>query len=619
MSGDPTRVGLFTGAGISSGPPARLPLGRTFHRLLRAACEERARTFAPDIVGERVLAALRGGNWNLLARIENTVPGVGRGAVHAMRIEVPNEEHLLAAIHLARGGYHVTVNFDDGLELAYGLLAGRRSLSAAFPDASEAVLAWRQWFPTSVPELTVISRPDQFARRHYRSRPLLVKLHGSLGEAPDGVALSLPVVTDEPDIVDLGGARRAALDELARHPFVLVTGFSGGDPASTSPVMRCLGRTSFAWVAPEVRHAVRATVSSLDPSQPQIGYATEILRGVLDVNPPSWPADHETTPFKTRFDTWLEALPVTVGAEVVAWSLSDAGFADEAVELLDRAACADGRARTRLRLADALARRATPRDRAVARRLLLRLLVSADPDVRRVASLRLAAHLAGLDGSRTNAVKRLPAHVAVAGLAAAAGLRAMPRARTREAAVRAGSAVQLLERDLLREAGGAGWGAPALDTATRTLRALRGALSGSAGEPSGRRRAQLRRQAVEVRAIAAILRGRPLRDSALGDLDEIAGIFAHLSDSQGRADTVATRALVLAGRGADASARTTLRQAERIGASTTLIELVERALARDRRAGYQAEGTASASAAMSSTTSSSTPSSVPSSTSSSAP
>ena len=620
MSGDPTRVGLFTGAGISSGPPARLPLGPTFHRLLRQACGSQARTFAPDVVDERVLGALQSGRWNLLARIENTLPGSGRGAVRAMRVDVPNEEHLLAAIHLARGGYHVTVNFDDGLELAYDLLAGRRWLSPEYVDASEALPAWRRWFPPAAPTLSVASRPDQFATRHYRSRPLLVKLHGSLGEAADGVALSLPAVTDEPDIVDLGIARRAALDELARHPFILVTGFSGGDPASTSPVMRCLERTSFAWVAPEVRTAVRATVSGLDPSQPEIGYAVGILRGVLNVNAPTWPADPAKTPFRARFDAWLDALPVTVGAEVVAWSLKDAGRVDEAVELLDRVARADGRARTRLRLADALAHRGAPGDRKVARRLLLGLLVNAEVDVRRVASLRLAGHLADRRQSRIATVAWLPAQLTMAGLTAAADLGAAPRARTRATAVRANSALHLLERELAGKGSVEGWRAPALHAATRTLRQVRGALSDSADEPSGRQRVQLRRQAVELRAIAAIIRARPLPTSALHELDELTDLYVHLSDQRGQADTVATRSLVLATRAARASARAALRKAERMGASQTLIELAAAALvARDARSRIQADGTGSDSAAISSTTSSSTSSSVPTSTSSSVP
>jgi hypothetical protein len=620
VSGDPTRVGLFTGAGISSGPPARLPLGRTFHRLLRQACEAQARAFAPDVVDDRVLAALRGGNWNLLARIENTLPGAGRGALRAMRVELPNEEHLLAAIHLARGGYHVTVNFDDGVELAYGLLAGRRWLSEEFPEVSEAVLEWRRYFPASAPELAVAFRPDQFATRHYRSRPLLVKLHGSLGESPDGVALSLPLITDEPDILDLGIARRAALDELARHPFVLVTGFSGGDPASTSPVMQCLGRTSFAWVAPEVRDGVRDAVSGLDPSQPQIGLAAATFRSVLAVNPPPWPAGPNGTPFNVRFNAWIEALPATVGAEVVGWSLADGGHAEEAVELLDRVARADGRTRTRLRLADALARRSAPGDLKVAQRLLLRLLVSADPDVRRVASLRLAGHLADRRQSRTAMVAWLPAQLTMAGLTAAADLGAAPRARTRATAVRAQSSLHLLERELAGKGSVEGWRAPALHAATRTLRQVRGALSDSAGEPSGRHRVQLRRQAVELRAITAIIRARPLPTSTLNELDKLQDLYVHLSDQRGQADTVATRALVLATRGARASARAALSEAERLGASQTLIELAAAALAaRDERSRIQAEGTGSDSAAISSTTSSSTSSSVPTSTSSSVP
>jgi hypothetical protein len=51
----------------------------------------------------------------------------------ALRVEVPNEAHLLAALHLIRGGMHVTLNFDVGIELAYELLTGRAALLAAAP------------------------------------------------------------------------------------------------------------------------------------------------------------------------------------------------------------------------------------------------------------------------------------------------------------------------------------------------------------------------------------------------------------------------------------------------------------------------------------------------------
>jgi hypothetical protein len=615
---DAIGVGIFSGAGISSGPPACLPLGRTFHRLLRDACETAARALAPDVVDDRVIAAARPGSLNVLARIENTLPGAGRGALRAMRVDVPNEEHLLAAIHLARGGYHVTVNFDDGVEVAYALLAGERALLGASAETERLLQAWRRQFPSSPRPLQVVSRPAELGARHMQARPLLVKLHGSLGEHADGVALSLRGVTDEPEVVDLGRARLAAMAELAGHPFILVTGFSGGDLASTTPVLDCLRRKAFAWVAPEVRPAVRSALEAIDPSQPRFGFAAHALREILGVDAPPWRNAAQTPTFEHRFGMWLATLPPTVGAEAFAWSLADAGLLDEAVELLDRIARADRRARTRLRLADALSRRAGPDDRRAARRHLWRLIATGDGDLRRCAAVRWAEHGIGRDPSRRR--MRPAVGAAVAALSIAAAWRGSPAARTRSAAARAAAVLNELESEL-------GWTRDdptrrrdMRAAAVRVLRTVRGALAHSADAPSGRRRAELRRQAIELRAILAILRRRRLSQSPLIVLDELAGCFAHVSDTRGLADTLATRALVVACQGDRRAAKASLAEATRLGATPALCSMVTAVIAASAAVrGGQPGGTWRDSPGSSSPTSSSTSSSVPSSTSSSTP
>jgi hypothetical protein len=630
MTGPPARqrpipdaalVGIFTGAGISSGPPACLPLGRTFHRLLREACEMGARSFAPDVVDDRVIMAARRGSWNPLARIENTLPGAGSGAIRAMRIRVPNEEHLLAAIHLARGGYHVTVNFDDGVEVAYALLAGDRPLPGASAETVGRLRAWRRSFPAAAPSLRVLSRPADLDARAFRSRPLLVKLHGSLGEHPDGVALSLPGVTDEPEVVDLGRARHAALEELSRHPIVLVTGFSGGDPASTTPIVDRLRRTRFEWVAPEVRPAIRSVLEAIDPSQPRLGLAADALREILGVDPPAWTEPSSGPSFEQRFTGWLGTMPPTVTAEAYAWLLSDAGLLDEAIELLDRIARVDRRARTRLRLADALTRRGGHGDRPRARRQIWTLIATGDRDVRRCAIVRWAeqAVVRADPSGCSGADSALPAAIA-ARLSVAAGWRAAPPARIRSTVVLASIVLDRLERELQQALDAPTRRAALLRTTTRTMRAVRVALSGSAATPSGRRRTELRRQALELRAIAAIVRRRSLPRSALVALDEVAEAFAHLSDQRGAADTLATRALVSSCRGDVAAAEAALAQAVRLGASRALLDMVAAATAaRTNVGGAQSDGGWVASAGISSTTASSTSSSTPSRTSSSAP
>jgi hypothetical protein len=75
----------------------------------------------------------------------------------ALRLSVPNEAHMLSALHLARGGTHVTLNFDIGIELAYEVLTGGEAAKALPEPYCSAVAGWRALAPAKVPALRVVA------------------------------------------------------------------------------------------------------------------------------------------------------------------------------------------------------------------------------------------------------------------------------------------------------------------------------------------------------------------------------------------------------------------------------------------------------------------------------
>src|SRR4051794_15457555 len=125
----------FTGAGISTAAPASLPAGNELRDRLLALMHEQAQRLAPDLTDAAQLAAFTASSRKLevaLGRLWGILGDDALDCLLCLHVAVPNEAHLLAALHLARGGLHVTVNFDRGIELAGDLLAGRAELP---PDA----------------------------------------------------------------------------------------------------------------------------------------------------------------------------------------------------------------------------------------------------------------------------------------------------------------------------------------------------------------------------------------------------------------------------------------------------------------------------------------------------
>ena len=564
----PRATALFTGAGLSHAAPSGLPLGDVFHRDLRELTWRRAAPFLADLVDRDMVDALRESKCNLLARIENTAPGSGAAALACMSVRIPNEAQLLAAVHLALGGIHVTMNFDDGIERAFALLAGDLELPAiATPAQRDALAAWRASLPAARPELTVASRPGSIARSLGR-RPLLVKLHGSMGRHRDGVTLPAAAITDDPDAGDLGGERRLAIEALAAEGFVLVTGYSGTDLASRSALLAQLAPGRFWWVAPAVDRTVRRLVSAIDAGQPMFGHAVEAIRSILPVHPPAWPAEADPR-FEDRIALWAERLPPPVAAESLAWALADAGQPDVAVAILQRLCAVDAEPRTRMRLADALVRRRWRGDVAASRRIMLRVAATSDRRGLRAYALARWGE-AGVDGSQApraiSNTARAMIHAATAVLPAAAFRR---RGRSRQGtAVRAGTIALGRLLDVL-EGGLAG----ARPSGVRLLAILHAAQMGASASgrllrawrhaPSGRRGALLERQQIELEAIVALLGGGPVPPGACATLDRLIEVFEHVAEPSAAADAAGTQALLAIAEGDGPGALDAIHRAAR--------------------------------------------------------
>ena len=271
----------------------------------------------------------------------------------------------------------MTMNFDDCIERAYSLLSGNAELPPdAEPGFRRALDGWRDLWPSRTAPLRVVSRPQEIAST-LPVRPLLVKLHGSLGRHAEGLTLSMPPMTDEPDPGDMGSARSDAFDALAAEGFVLVIGFSATDLASRSALLGRLVPGRFWWVAAAIEADVRRRVAAIDQSQPMIGEPLDALRMMPRIELPAWPRARAPGPtFDSHLDGWAETLAPEVAAEALAWALADAGHVEVSIEILRRLVRAGAGARTRVRLADALARRRRPGDVRAARRTFMRAACS---------------------------------------------------------------------------------------------------------------------------------------------------------------------------------------------------------------------------------------------------
>jgi hypothetical protein len=539
----PRSLGILTGAGISVDAPAGLPLGDEFHERLLWSCHAAARRFAPAAVTANGLHLLiSGGRRNILGCIEDCLDGgTVAGVLGCMRVRIPTEAHLLCALHAASGALHATINFDNGVELAYALLTGEAELPGDAPtEYRDALRAWRAAMPDSGP-LRVVSTPGELAKRCYDGRPTLIKLRGSVDTGTDGTVVPLRPALEDLESTRFDEDRLAALCAVAASEHLLITGHSGRDLDCFESLSGLLRPTRFSWVVPEIPATVAAQLSAIDPAQPILGKAGPALRTHLP-RLPEWPRIvWHPAAFASRFELWWSQVPPLAAAQAYAWMLSEAGRHAESIAILRALVLVDGRARVRLRLADLLARRGHPADLAEATRIFSRV---AGGNTTRAGS-RAYVWTRRAECQADTA----PLTIRRALVGAAYGSSVLLVAPDGRTAVRALVALGYLARQAidgqLPTAGRAATRMAVLAWMARAALALlhtarrRAELAGTAT-----RQSDLELEIVAVRARLCLLTGDAPPADTLSRLATVQRAYAHRGNSMGELRVLSTRALI---------------------------------------------------------------------------
>lgn len=562
---------VFTGAGISGDPPASLPRGFGLRDAVLKTMHQAARDALDPLVTAEQLRKLCGAAYKLevvLGRLWGTVGPDALDCVLALRIDVPNEAHMLAALHLLRGGTHVTVNFDVGIELAYDLIRGAAELPpSTASDYHDALPLWRALAPPSSPALHTVSSHEEFAAWEAQGKPAaLLKVHGGLTREQN--ALADVVVVDIEELGQLTAERAAAVDGLGTALRLMITGYSGGDPDVYGPLLAAAARTSATWACLElpkdsvVPGDARAHGIDLVLGHPQ-GLAATALRQVLGTpEPPPWPS--VTLPgegFKERFDRWQTDLRATHPDEAVAqswaWLLADLGELDLAVAMVEK--LGDGVPGAKLRHAEIVYTRARGDDRENARRMF-RKVAAETPDAatRLHCLLRLGDIARGRANRQARGVRVIP-HLAESYLRALQVLVATRWGRLRPE--EGGDAYRLLQQTSLRLleqvaavgprpawpmigawcGGAARWG----DRASRLVR-------------NGNRLALIRQHRAMLRSLAALMRARPAPADVRGEMRALRATYRAADDLPGAANCTVTLAVLARADGDRPAARALL-------------------------------------------------------------
>ncbi len=593
MLADPTSTVVFTGAGLSKPNPAGLPLGWTLRDIVLDACFEEATAVAPGVATPAQLHAVKSppderDQIKLEVVVGRAAATVGRAAIDALaalHIELPNEAHMLAALALAQGGYHITVNFDEGIERAYALLTGQAALPAHTPAALTGALPdWQQAMPPSAPRtLRVVATRREFDDWvTSRSPAALLKIHGSVRAIAGAVDLADPVVQDELQYQGLTESRDAALEELRHATTIVISGYSGLDIDVYDPLFDRLAAidpattTLVLWASPEVADSVRKRMTALpqgrvlDKTDPTHGYAVETLRSLFGWSSlPSWPQVPPPSTFDDRINDWRkrfrrDAEP-GARAEAYAWLLADLGRYDDAFAIISeldrlqphRLIRRDNRA------ADILYDRNGPKDRSLAARRWRRIAVSraAPADLRAYAWTRLGEIGRGA-AMRGSPPRRLAGAVAAVVGPAVALLLCRNGRRHPEQAARALSAWASFGLRLLESV------PPAMLLRLRPLFSLVAAWAHRSGEramrlqPGGNRLLFARQQQAEVALFDALMRRAAAPAAAVHEIEAIKARYERAPDQRGVANTTAALALASIVNGDESEARKRLNEAE---------------------------------------------------------
>jgi hypothetical protein len=266
--------------------------------------------------------SLSGGHWNVVRRIERWSLEAARDALACLTVDVPNEEHLLAAVHLGTGGLHVTLNFDEGIERAYDLLAGTAQLPPSAVQYRRPLEQWRRLFPARAPALNVLVRPEAHDWAALGQRPLLVKVRGSAGPARHvSMGHTAGANPDDPYPPE---SLAPLLDAATSEALLVVTGYSGNDPDVFPALLGRLRASRFEWSALEIKPSVARALRRIDVQQPRTQAASAALRSVIFRRTPSWPRVPSGGRFSDRLENWRRA-HVHAAARTFAGMLYDAG------------------------------------------------------------------------------------------------------------------------------------------------------------------------------------------------------------------------------------------------------------------------------------------------------
>ncbi len=257
---------------------------------------------------------------------------------------------MLAGLHLARGGTHVTLNFDVGIELAYELLTGGEATAALPEPYRSAATGWQTLVPERVPVLRVVaSRPELDAWVADRKPLALLKVHGSLSR--DQRYLVDVVVLDIDELGQLTQSRRTAIDTLGSAKRLVITGYSGADPDVYKPLLAAVPAAVSSWCRYSLPHGspvwqdLHARRIALSTGAPT-GLAVTALREFLGLsNTPPWPQQQlPGVGYREHFDQWAYEFRASRPADKIAvawaWLLADGGDLDTAKCMLGELAVA---------------------------------------------------------------------------------------------------------------------------------------------------------------------------------------------------------------------------------------------------------------------------------------
>jgi hypothetical protein len=494
-------------------------------------------------------------SWTLEYVVGHLRGTIGDPALELLRcldVEIPNEDHLLLAVHLARGGLLVTVNLDQGVEKALALLTGRDHLPDDYQVTHQGPLReWQDLVPDPAPELH-LARGELEFRAWWTAgapRPALLKLHGSLA---GGSELIEPIVETEPELAQLDDLRLNALKQLGECDAVLVTGYSGADIDVYEPLLDRLRSGRYVWAcssySPDSRvpGEVRSHGGEVRPVG-EAGTAVVNLRALLGMSrdTPRWPA----APASTRSEALLADSLATLAArtdaltEAYAWMLLDADEYTVAIVLLRALGAPSRSTSSAIHLAEALSLRNQGSDRREARRYFASVVIRAPigDGHKTLALVRFAETLR----SEQNRPALLWRAIGL-GLTIVGRLVAEIDDRSGVQGARADSALGHFILRMVESALASG-----LQDHGATRAALRLVCRGglhfqreALGPSPGNRRTFVRQQTIELDLLMRILGGQLAPRHAEAGLLQIQGAYAAATDARGVANSIAALAFV---------------------------------------------------------------------------